>query len=58
LPYEVEMETTSAITATISPKYTQKEVSNKFYGELTMEAIEKASEEIQKQTSKPKKRRL
>ena len=58
VPYEVEMEATSANTATVSPKYTQKEVPNKFYGELTMEAVEKASEEIQKQTSKPKKRRL
>ena len=52
------METTSANTATVSPKYTQKEVPNKFYGELTIEAVEKAAEEIQKQTSKPKKRRL
>lgn len=57
-PYEIEMETTSANTVTVSPKYTQKEVPNKFYGELTIESINKAAEEIQKQTSKPKKRRL
>ena len=58
VPYEVEMGATSTNTATVSPKYTQKEVPNKFYGELTMEAVEKADEEIHKQTSKPKKRRL
>ena len=46
------------LTKEIESRYSQKEVPNKFYGELTTEAIEKAAEEIQKQTSKPKKRRL
>lgn len=46
------------LTKEIESRYRQKEVPNKFYGELTTEAIEKAAEEIQKQTSKPKKRRL
>lgn len=45
-------------TKEIEGRYTQKEVPNKFYGELTIEAVEKAAEEIQKQTTKPKKRRL
>ena len=46
------------LTKEIEGRYSQIEVPNKFYGELTMEAVEKAAEEIQKQTSKPKKRRL
>lgn len=46
------------LTKEIESRYSQKEAPNKFYGELTTEAIEKAAEEIQKQTSKPKKRRL
>ena len=33
-------------------------VSNKFYSEITVESVEKAAEEIAKQTTKPKKRRL
>lgn len=47
-----------SLTKEIESRYSQIEVPNKFYGELTTEAIEKAAEEIQKQTSKPKKRRL
>lgn len=45
-------------TKEIVGKYTQKEVPNKFYGELTIEPVNKAAEEIQKHTEKPKKRRL
>lgn len=45
-------------TKEIVGKYTQKEVPNKFYGELTIEPVSKAAEEIQKHTEKPKKRRL
>lgn len=41
----------------ISPPLT-KEIPNKFYDEFTIEAIEKAAEETQKHTEKPKKRRL
>ena len=46
------------LTKKIESRYSQKEVPNKFYGELTTEAVEKTAEGIQKQTSKPKKRRL
>lgn len=46
------------LTKEIESRYAQKEVPNKFYGELTIESVNKAAEEIQKQTSKPKKRRL
>ena len=46
------------LTKEIEDRYTQKEIPNKFYDEFTIEAIEKAAEETQKHTEKPKKRRL
>ena len=46
------------LTKEIEDGYTQKEIPNKFYDEFTIEAIEKAAEETQKHTEKPKKRRL
>ena len=42
----------------IDDKYTQKKVPNKFYSEITIESVNKAAEETQKHTEKPKKRRL
>ena len=48
----------SIITSPIEGKYTQKEVPNKFYSEITIDSANKASEETQKHTEKPKKRRL
>ena len=42
----------------IDDKYTQKKVPNKFYSEITIDSANKASEETQKHTEKPKKRRL
>lgn len=44
------------LTKEIESRYAQKEVPNKFYGEI--EFVNKAEEETQKQTTKPKKRRL
>lgn len=46
------------LTKEIEGRYAQIKVPNNFYGELTIESVNKAAEEIQKQTSKPKKRRL
>ena len=46
------------LTKETEGKYSQKEVPNKFYGQLTIEPVNKAAEEIQKHTEKPKKRRL
>ena len=48
----------SIITSPIEGKYTQKEAPNKFYSEITIDSANKASEETQKHTEKPKKRRL
>ena len=42
----------------IDDKYTQKKVPNKFYSEITIDSANKAAEETQKHTEKPKKRRL
>ena len=42
----------------IDDKYTQKKVPDKFYSEITIESVNKATEETQKHTEKPKKRRL
>lgn len=42
----------------IDDKYTQKEVPDKFYSEITIESVNKTTEETQKHTEKPKKRRL
>lgn len=42
----------------IEGRYTQKEIPNKFYSEITIDSANKASEETQKHTEKPKKRRL
>ena len=42
----------------IDDKYTQKKVPDKFYSEITIDSANKASEETQKHTEKPKKRRL
>ena len=49
---------TSPLDKEIEGKYTQKEVPNKFYSEITIDSANKASEETQKHTEKPKKRRL
>ena len=46
------------ITSPIEGRYTQKEVPNKFYSEITIDSANKTSEETQKHTEKPKKRRL
>ncbi len=46
------------ITSPIEGKYTQKEVPDKFYSEITTDSANKTSEETQKHTEKPKKRRL
>ena len=46
------------ITSPIEGRYTQKEVPDKFYSEITIDSANKASEETQKHTEKPKKRRL
>ena len=48
----------SIITSPIEGRYTQKENPNKFYSEITIDSANKASEETQKHTEKPKKRRL
>ena len=48
----------SIITSPIEGKYTQKEAPNKFYSEITIDSANKAVEETQKHTEKPKKRRL
>ena len=48
----------SIITSPIEGRYTQKEIPNKFYSEITIDSANKASEETQKHTEKPKKRRL
>ena len=42
----------------IDDKYTQKKVPDKFYSEITIESVNKTTEETQKHTEKPKKRRL
>ena len=42
----------------IDDKYTQKEVPGKFYSEITIDSANKAAEETQKHTEKPRKRRL
>ena len=54
----LEGEDNSIITSPIEGKYTQKEVPNKFYSEITIDSANKAVEETQKHTEKPKKRRL
>ena len=54
----LEGEDNSIITSPIEGRYTQKEVPNKFYSEITIESVNKAAEETQKHTEKPKKRRL
>lgn len=46
------------LTKEIEGRYTQKEVPDKFYGEITIDSANKAAEETQKHTEKPKKRRL
>ena len=48
----------SIITSPIEGRYTQKEVPDKFYSEITIDSANKAAEETQKHTEKPKKRRL
>ena len=54
----LEGEDNSIITSPIEGRYIQKEVPNKFYSEITIDSANKASEETQKHTEKPKKRRL
>ena len=54
----LEGEDNSIITSPIEGRYTQKKVPNKFYSEITIESVNKAAEETQKHTEKPKKRRL
>ena len=54
----LEGEDNSIITSPIEDRYTQKEVPGKFYSEITIESVNKAAEETQKHTEKPKKRRL
>ena len=54
----LEGEDNSIITSPIEGRYTQKEIPNKFYSEITIDSANKASEETQKHTEKPKKRRL
>lgn len=54
----LEGEDNSIIDSPIEDKYTKKEVPNKFYSEITIESVNKAAEETQKHTEKPKKRRL
>ncbi len=54
----LEGEDNSIITSPIEGRYTQKEVPDKFYSEITIDSANKASEETQKHTEKPKKRRL
>ena len=49
---------TSPLDKKIEGRYTQKEIPNKFYSEITIESVNKAAEETQKHTEKPKKRRL
>ena len=49
---------TSPLDKEIEGRYTQKEIPNKFYSEITIDSANKASEETQKHTEKPKKRRL
>ena len=49
---------TSPLDKEIEGRYTQKEIPNKFYSEITIESVNKAAEETQKHTEKPKKRRL
>lgn len=46
------------LTKEIESRYTQKEVPDKFYSEITIDSVNKAAEETQKHTEKPKKRRL
>ena len=46
------------LTQEIKGRYTQKEVPDKFYSEITIDSVNKAAEETQKHTEKPKKRRL
>ena len=58
LSLEGEDNNNSIITSPIEGRYTQKEVPNKFYSEITIDSANKASEETQKHTEKPKKRRL
>lgn len=54
----LEGEDNSIITSPIEGRYTQKEVPDKFYSEITIDSANKTSEETQKHTEKPKKRRL
>ena len=54
----LEGEDNSIITSPIEGRYTQKEAPNKFYSEITVDSANKAAEETQKHTEKPKKRRL
>ena len=54
----LEGEDNSIIASPIEGRYTQKEVPGKFYSEITIESVNKATEETQKHTEKPKKRRL
>ena len=54
----LEGEDNSIITSPIEGRYTQKEVPNKFYSEITIDSANKAAEETEKHTEKPKKRRL
>ena len=49
---------TSPLDKEIEGRYTQKEIPNKFYSEITIDSANKTSEETQKHTEKPKKRRL
>ena len=49
---------TSPLDKEIEGRYTQKEIPNKFYSEITIDSANKAAEETQKHTEKPKKRRL
>ena len=49
---------TSPLDKEIEGRYTQKEIPNKFYSEITIDSANKAVEETQKHTEKPKKRRL
>ena len=49
---------TSPLDKEIEGRYTQKEIPNKFYSEITIDSANKASEETQKHTEKSKKRRL
>ena len=59
IPYEIKTkETIITNVNTDTSKYTEKETPKGYYSEITIEDINKAVEVIEKNTAKPKKRRL